>query len=70
MEATIIHVDGGKNGVVRTTYQADDEHTLASRIQAAIDEADADGRDVKVMLDEQVATLMEARGYVSFVPTR
>ena len=70
MEGTILYIGEGRNGLVRATYQADDEHTLANRIQAAIDEADADGRDVKVMLDEQVATLMEARGYVSFVPTR
>jgi len=69
MEGTIVYAGERKDGLVRATYHADDEHSLANRIQAAIDEADADGRDVKVMLDEQVATLMEARGYVSFVPT-
>lgn len=70
MEATIVHIGPSADGVARTTYEADDEHTLARRINDAIDEAEAAGRKVQVMLDEKVATLMETHGYVSFVPTR
>lgn len=70
MEGTIVYVGEGRNGRVRATCHADDEHTLARRIQAAIDEADAEGHDVKVVLDEEVGTLMESHGYMSFPPTR
>ncbi len=66
MEATIVHIGGGRNGLARATYEADDEHTLARRIQTAIDDAEAEGRTVQVMLDEKVAVLMETHGYVSF----
>ncbi|MCY4636495.1 MAG: hypothetical protein OXG04_18660 [Acidobacteria bacterium] len=69
MEATIVHIDRGRNGLVRSTCEADDEHTLARRIQAAIDEAESEGRNVKIMVDDQVGTLLESHGYVSFIPT-
>ena len=69
MEGTILYTGERKDGLVRATYHAEDEHTLARRIQAAINEADAEGHDVKVLLDEQVGALMEAQGYVSFPPS-
>ena len=49
MEATIVHIDKGSTGIVRSTCEADDEHTLAQRIQTAIDEAESEGRNVKIM---------------------
>ena len=70
MEGTIVYAGGRNDGLVRATYHADDEHTLAGRIQAAIDEAESDGHHVKVVLDEEVGTLMEAHGYTSFRPGR
>lgn len=70
MEATIVHIGGGPNGLARATYQAKDEHALARRIQTVIDEAHAEGRNVKLVVDDEVGTLLESHGYVSFVPTR
>ena len=70
MEATIVHISGDTDGPVRATYAADDEHTLARRIDAALNEAKAQGRQVRIELDNHVAMLMEKHGYVSFVPTR
>ena len=68
MEATIVHIDNGRTGLVRSTCEADDEHTLAERIQAAIDEAESEGRNVKIMVDDHVGTLLACQGYVSFIP--
>lgn len=70
MEATIVRISGDSDGPVRATYEADDEHTLARRIDTALNEAEADGHQVRVELDNRVAMLMEKHGYVSFVPTR
>ena len=70
MEATIVRISGDTDGPVRATYEADDEHTLARRIDAALDEAKAAGRQVRIELDNHVAMLMEKAGYVSFLPTR
>ncbi len=68
MQATIVHIDRGRNGLVRSTCEADDEHTLAQRIQAAIDKAEAEGHNVKIMVDDHVGTLLACQGYVSFIP--
>lgn len=68
MEATIVHVGEDTDGPVRTTYRANDEHTLARRIDAAVGEAEARGERVRVEVDEHVAMLMEQHGYVSFIP--
>ena len=67
MEATIVRISGDTDGPVRTTYEADDEHTLARRIDAALDEAKAKGRQVRVELNNHVAMLMEKHGYVRTV---
>ena len=69
MEATIVHLSGDTDKPVRATYAADDEHTLARRIDAALEEAKAEGRTVKVEVDDHVGMLMEKHGYVSFIPT-
>ncbi|MCY4635085.1 MAG: hypothetical protein OXG04_11390 [Acidobacteria bacterium] len=68
MEATIVHINKGRTGLVRSTCEADDEHTLAERIQAAIDKAESEGHNVKIMVDDHVGTLLACQGYVSFIP--
>ncbi len=69
MEATIVHVGGNNTGLVRATYEADDEHTLARRIDAAVDEARAEGREVRIEVANDVMLLMEKHGYACFVTT-
>ncbi|MYD88257.1 MAG: hypothetical protein F4018_07625 [Acidobacteria bacterium] len=63
MEATIVHVGGNSTGLVRATYEADDEHTLARRIDAAIDQAKTEGREVRIEITNDVMLLMEKHGY-------